>query len=61
MIGSEYVRKCDGTYKTVAGRKELQKLFTFWPQVSNARVERADAGDQVHFDLQLSAPAQIAI
>ena len=25
MIGSEYVRKCDGTYKTVTGRKELQK------------------------------------
>ena len=54
MIGSEYVRKCDGTYKTVTGRKELQKLFTFWPQVSNAHIERTDEGDQVHFDLQLS-------
>lgn len=58
MIGSEYVRKCDGTYKTVAGRKELQKLFTFWPQVSNARVERADAGDQVHFDRNRSIIAR---
>ena len=54
MIGSEYVRKCDGAYKAVAGRKELQKLFTFWPQVSSAHIERANAGDQVHFDLQLS-------
>lgn len=54
MGTSEYIRKSDGTYKTVAGKKELQKLFTFWPQVSNAHIERADAGDQVHFDLQLS-------
>ncbi len=54
MATSEYIRKSDGTYKTVAGKKELQKLFTFWPQVSNARIERTDEGDQVHFDLQLS-------
>ena len=54
MAKAEYIRKSDGAYKAVAGRKELQKLFTFWPQVSNAHLKRTDAGDQIHFDLQLS-------
>ena len=55
MVMTEYFRQLDGTYKKGSGKKVPQKVFTFWPQISNARIERTDEGDLVHFDLQLSA------
>lgn len=62
MTNSEYLRRQDGTYRRFSGRKNPQKICTFWPQPTHARSERTSEGDRVRFDLQLfSSTAQTVL
>lgn len=53
-----YVQRSDGTYRQSTEGSNPKKVCSFWPHVTNTRIERRRSGDLLCFDLCMSSTTE---